>query len=234
MLLPNNEERTHVRRVEELDGVGSTLSTVAVTLDGDLDAESLEVDDESEDSDGRDEVHDVGKTFPVERLLEGATLVVPGEEEVEEGDEGSFELGSASGVDGRGGEGLPNDRFADVGRDEEVDARPEAVALLEELVEEDHDEGGDDELEDKEKADSGAEVGGKAVEASEDVDGSLAERDNHGEDCDGRSAVSSRSLLATPGLPRRVFLDADRSPTQLSTKNTTYASELHRRVPGPP
>lgn len=143
----------------------------------------MEVDDESKDADGRDEVHDVGKTLPVERLPEGATLVVPGEEEVEERDEGSLELGSSTRVDGRGGEGLPDDRFADVGCDEEVDPRAEAVALLEELVEEDHDEGGDDELEDEEEADSGAEVGGEAVESGEDVDGGLAERDDEGEDC---------------------------------------------------
>lgn len=52
---------------------------------------------------------------------------------------------------------------------------------MEELVEEDDDEGGGDELDDEEKTDACAEVGGLAIEACEDVNGSLTERDDEGE-----------------------------------------------------
>lgn len=202
----NHKRGTHVRRVEELDGVRSALAPEPVALDGDLDAESLEVDDEGKDSDGRDEVHDVRETLAVEGLLERAALVVPGEEEVEERNEGALKLGSTARVDGGGGESLPDDRLADVGRDEEVDSRAEAVALLEELVEEDNDEGGDDELEDEEEADSCAEVGGKAVETGEDIDRSLSERNDEGEDCAGRKrTVSSRFPLSCLSVPSRVI-----------------------------
>ena len=101
---------------------------------------------------------------------------------MEERGDGTFELGSASDVDGGGGKGLPDDALANVGGDEEVDAGAETVALLEELVEEDDDEGGDDELDDEEQADASAEGRGSAVEAGEDVDGSLAEGDDKCED----------------------------------------------------
>lgn len=116
------EHDGHVGRVEEFDGVSSSLSSVSVALDRNFDSESLEIDDEGEDGDGRDEIHDVGESFPVECLLQRSSLVVPSEEEMEEGDDGSFEFGSSTGVDGRRRESLPDDRLADVGRDEEIDS----------------------------------------------------------------------------------------------------------------
>jgi len=69
----------HVGGVEELDGIGSTLSTEPVRLDRDLDTEALEVDNSGENDDGCDEVHDVGKTTTPESLTKSTTLVVPGE-----------------------------------------------------------------------------------------------------------------------------------------------------------
>jgi len=98
------------------------LTSESVTLDRDFDSEPLEVDDQGEDGDSCDEVHDVGETFTVERFLECSRLVVPGEEKMEKGDEGTFELRSSSGVDGRRGESLPHDRFANVCSDEQVDS----------------------------------------------------------------------------------------------------------------
>lgn len=176
------EHDGHVGGVEELDGEGSSLTPESVVLDGDLDPEPLEVDDGRKDGDGSDEVHDVGELVSVEGLLESSRLVVPGEEEMEEGDDGSFELCSSSGVDGGRGEGLPDDGFADVGSDEERDSGSETVSLLEEFVEEEDDEGGGDELENQEEADSSSEVRGLSVETGEDVDGSLSEGDDEGED----------------------------------------------------
>lgn len=112
----------HVGSVEELDGVSTTLTSESVTLDRDLDSESLEVDDEGEDGDSSDEVHDVGKSITVESFFECSRFVVPGEEEVEEGDESTFEFRSSSSVDGSRRECLPHDRLADVGSDEQVDS----------------------------------------------------------------------------------------------------------------
>ena len=204
----------HVGGVEQLDGVDTTLATVAVRLDGDLNTEALEVNDDREDDDGGDEGHDIREAITVEGFLEGPGLVVPSEEEMEQGDQGTLELGSTAGVDGRGGEGLPDDGFADVGGDEEGDAGTEAVPLLEEFVEEDDDEGGDDELEDQEETDTGTEVGGLAVETCEDVDGSLAERDEERKDCKRGVSMGSRGRRG-----RLTFLSTtEESPVLLETE----------------
>lgn len=95
---------------------------------------ALEVDNDDEDQDGGQEVEDVGQVLAVERLLERANLVGAGDEQVEEGDDRALELGSATVVDRRGGEGLPHDVLADVGRDEQGDSGAESVALLQKLI----------------------------------------------------------------------------------------------------
>jgi len=172
----------HVGGVEEFDGVGSTLSTEPVGLYRDLDAEALKVDDGGENDDGGDKVHDVGKATTPESLTKCATLVVPGEEEVEEGNESTLEFWPTAGVDGGGGECLPDDGLANVGSNEERDTGTETVTLLEQLIEENNDESGDDELDDQQKADSSAEVTWLAIKTGENVDGSLAKRDNQSED----------------------------------------------------
>jgi len=77
---------------------------------------------------------------------------------VEEGNDGAFEFGSAACVDGCRRECLPHYRLADVGRYEEGDSRAETVPFLEKFVEEDDDKRGRYELDNKEKADTCAEV----------------------------------------------------------------------------
>lgn len=109
----------HVGGVEELDRVRSALPAEPVRLDRDLDTEALEVDDSGEDDNGGDEVHDVRKATTPEGLTEGATLVVPREEEMEESNESTLKFWSAASIDGGGGECLPNDGLANVGSNEE-------------------------------------------------------------------------------------------------------------------
>jgi len=139
----------HVGCVEELDGVGSALPTEPVGLDRNLDTETLEVDDSSEDDGGGNEVHDVGKATTPESLTKSATLVVPGEEEVEEGNESTLKFGTTACVDGSGRECLPDNGLADVCSNKERDTRTETVTLLEKFVEENDNESGDDELDDQ-------------------------------------------------------------------------------------
>ena len=172
----------HVGGVEEFDGVGSALSTEPVRLDGDLDTEALEVDDGGKDDSSGDEVHDVGKATTPESLTKSASLVVPGEEEVEEGDKCTLEFWTAAGVNGSGRECLPDDGLANVSSNEERDTRAETITLLEKFVEENDNESGDDELDDQQKANASAEVTWLTIKAGKDVDCSLAERDNQRED----------------------------------------------------
>ena len=140
----------HVGGVEQADGVRAADTTLAGRLDGDLDAETLEVDDSAENDDSGDQVHDVGQVLAVESLLESDSLVGPGEEEVDKRNDGALELRSTAGVDGCGGESLPHDRLADVGGDEERDTTAETVALLEELVEEDDNKSSNNQLDNQE------------------------------------------------------------------------------------
>jgi hypothetical protein len=48
-----------IRGVEELDGVRSALTAEPVRLDGDLNAESLQIYHSREDDERRDEVHNI-------------------------------------------------------------------------------------------------------------------------------------------------------------------------------
>jgi hypothetical protein len=148
----------HVRGIEELDGVRSPFTTELVALGGDLDAESLEADDEGKNNDSREQVHDVGKPLPPEGLTQRTTFIMPREQEVEQHNDGTFKLGSTANVDGGRGKGLPDDGLADVGGGEQVDAGSETVTFLKEFDEEDDDEGSDGELDDKEKTNTGTEV----------------------------------------------------------------------------
>ena len=120
----------HVGRVEQLDGVVTLLSAVLLVLDGQVDTPSLEVDDNDKDEDGGHQVGQVGQVLPVEGLADGADLVLAGNEQMEKSNDGSLELGSTSGVDSRGTEGLPDNVLADVGGDEQTDAGTQPVALL--------------------------------------------------------------------------------------------------------
>lgn len=114
--------------------------------------------------------------------MESLALVAPGEQEVEESDDSTLELGTTASVDGGGGEGLPNDALTNVGSNEEGDTRAETVALLEKLVEENDNEAGDNKLENEQKADTSTKVAGLSIETSQDIDGSLAEREDDSED----------------------------------------------------
>ena len=171
------EHDRHVRGVEKLDGVRAALSTETVALDRDLDAEALEVNHDGKYGKRGDEVHHVRKTFAPEGLAQGTPFVIPCEKKVEQRDDSALEFGAAAGVDGGRGECLPDDRLTDVGGDEEGDTGTEAVTFLEELIEENDDECGGDELDDKQEAYASTKVRGLAIETSEYVNGGLTEGD---------------------------------------------------------
>jgi len=70
------------------------------------------------------------------------------EREEEYRNHGMFEIGPPTDVASGNGESLPDDRFADAGGDKQIYSGFETVVHLEELVEGDGDEGGDDEPDD--------------------------------------------------------------------------------------
>jgi len=90
--------------VEKLDGVWLSETSHLLAAQGELDSEALEVDDDEHDNDCGDQVAKVWSVLSVEGLFDTVELVWLGQEEVEESDDGTLELGSLVGSDGDWGE----------------------------------------------------------------------------------------------------------------------------------
>ena len=88
----------HVGSVEEAHRVAAAGTTLARALDGDLDTESLEVDDGGENSQGSQQIHDVGQVLAIEGFLQGTCLVGPGHQQVEQGNDSALELWATASV----------------------------------------------------------------------------------------------------------------------------------------
>jgi hypothetical protein len=167
-----------VAGIEELDGVGESLSTSALAVQLKFDTEALEIDDDEDDEDCGEQIAYIRRVLPIESLLQGVELVRLGQQEVEESNDGALELSALLRADGDGRETLPEDDFTDVGGNEEGDAAAKTVALLEELIEEDNDDAGQGELEDDDDAVDHADFVDGTVHAREKVSESLTDGDN--------------------------------------------------------
>lgn len=138
-----------VGSIEQLNGEVGGVSLNTLFLDVEVDSETLEVDDDQEDEDGGEQVVQVGETLSVESLLEGGDLVGFRDQKVEESNDGSFVLSTSFSDDGNGGEGSPEDVFADVGSNEKRDTRStETPSLAENFIEHHDNDTGEGELDD--------------------------------------------------------------------------------------
>ena len=144
-------------------------------LDGDLDTEALEVDHGCEDSDRREQVHDVGKMLSVECLTKGTSLVRPCHQQVDKSDDSSLKFLASASVDCSWRESFPDDRFANIGCNEEGDAGAETIALLQKLIEQNHHKPGNDQLDDQEQTDASSEVRRLAIQPGQDENAGLPE-----------------------------------------------------------
>ena len=142
---------------------------------------TLEVDDNEEDKDGSEEVHQVGEVLSVESFVESSDFILFSCQKMEERNDCAFKFCSSADIDCCWREGLPDDRFANVGGDEEGNTGTETVAFWEELVEEKDDHSSDEKLDDDQRANSSSHLSGIAVHASQNVDDSLAESHDHTE-----------------------------------------------------
>lgn len=138
-----------VGSVEQLDGEVGGMTSNTLLLNMKINSETLEVNDDKEDEDGSEQVIQVGETLSVESLLEGSDLVGFRDQEVEESDDGAFVLSTSFSDDGNGGEGSPEDVFADVGSNEKRDTRSTETPTLGKNFIEHHDNNtGEGELDD--------------------------------------------------------------------------------------
>lgn len=79
----------------------------------------MEVDDDEEDSNRSHQVHQVGQVLSVEGFTETPDLVSACSQQVEQSDDGTFELGTFSGVNCGWREGFPDNSLTDVSGDEQ-------------------------------------------------------------------------------------------------------------------
>ena len=187
------QDNGDVGGVEELDRVGALLASDLLRADAQVHLEALEVDDDQEDEHGGQQAHDVGCVAAVEGLAQRLDLVLPRDQQVEQRDDGALELHALAGCDRGGAEGAPDHVLADVGGDEERDPRAQAVALLQELVQDYHDHACEKELQDDQDRREGTDVRDVAVHATHHVGHRLADRDQHAEQLLG--ALEQRSVL---------------------------------------
>merc|ERR1719352_1674954 len=98
---------------------------------------------------------------------------------MEQGNHCSLKLCASAGVDGGGAEGLPDDGLADVRGDEQRNSAAEAVTLLEQLVQQKHNETGHKQLDNDQQTDTSADVTWVSVHASQHVHNCLSNSDDH-------------------------------------------------------
>jgi hypothetical protein len=106
------------------------LSTVLLVLDCKIDFPSLKVDNNEKDEDCGQQVCQVGKILTVEGLFECLNLVLSGDNEMKEGNDGSFKLGSTSRHDCSWRKGCPRDIFTHIGGHKQINARTQTIAFL--------------------------------------------------------------------------------------------------------
>jgi len=141
----------------------------------------LEVNDYKDDDHSGEEVRKIRRILSVESILKRVELVALGQQEVEKSNDCALKLGALLGSDGDGGEAAPENVLADIRGDEERYARAETVALLEELVEENHDHARGEQLNDNQDGVEGTEVREVTVHAREEISESLTEGDDETE-----------------------------------------------------
>lgn len=171
----------NVGSVEQLDWIAAVLAAITGALDGQIDAETLEIDDDSKHQDGGQQVHQIGQILAIECLAQCTHFIVARGHQMEQSNYGALEFGATSRCHRGGREGLPHDRLAYVGRNEQRNARAQAIALLEQLVEQEHNETGGKQLNDDQQADAGTDFRWITVHAGHHIDNRLSNRYDHAE-----------------------------------------------------
>lgn len=176
------EDNRDVGGVEKLHGVGSLVPSNTSGGQLELNAETLEVDDNEGHDNGSQQVGNVGRVLSPEGLLKGVKLVLLGEQEMEQSNDSAFKLSTLLSTDGHGGERFPKDNLADVSGDEKRDSTAKTVALLEQLVKQDHDDASNGKLGNNQDGVNGSKLGHFTVHAGEQVSDSLTNGDDDSEE----------------------------------------------------
>jgi len=139
----------------------------------------LEVDDHAKDEDCSAKVHQIGQVLAVESLTQSTHLILPCGKKVEQSNDCALKFGAAASVDGGGAESLPDDSLADVGGDEEGDPAAKAITLLKQLVQQQHNETGHEQLDNDQQTDTSADVTWVSIHPGQHIHNGLSDSDDH-------------------------------------------------------
>jgi hypothetical protein len=122
---------------------------------------------------------------------------------MDERKDGTLKFRTTTSVDGGRREGLPHDLLAYVGGDKQGDTRTQAIAFLEQFVEKNDYQSGNNKLDNQKNADTETEFRRRTIETREDVDASLTKGHDDGEHC--CKSQSKFGNLRSPNLKHLHF-----------------------------
>ncbi len=136
----------HVRGVKQLNRILAGLAAVFGVLDGQVHLPSLEINNNKENKDSREQVHQIREVLAVKCFLQSADLVRARQHQMDKCNQGTFEFRSTASVDRGWAEGLPDDGLANVGCDKKRNTRAKTISLLKQLVKDDDNEPSNEQL----------------------------------------------------------------------------------------
>jgi len=141
--LQNNR---NIRRVEQLDRIRSHRSLRSLRRNRDIHAESLEINHRTEHQNRRQQIRHVRQSSSVKRLLQRTRLILSRHQQMEHRNHCSFILRSSWASARHRRKGLPDDRLADVRRNKQRNRTSQSVSLLQQLIQQDHQDTGNKQL----------------------------------------------------------------------------------------
>lgn len=203
----------NVGSVEQLDGVRCNETTLILDLE--LDTETLEVNNDQEHHNSCDEVSQVREVRAVESLEKSRELVGTNVKKVEESDDCALEFRAVRTSDSNWREGLPNDSLANVRSNEDRDSRADTPTDLKELIKQQNDDAGNEQLEDDQDSITSTNLLDVTVHAGENVSDGLTQSDEDTKDLLSRSEELALLLVRLVNL-----------------KDTRAGQELHDNTGG--
>src|SRR5690606_26836291 len=99
---------------------------------------------------------------------------------MEQSNNSAFEFWTSTSVDGSWAESTPDDILADISGNEQRNTRSKTVSFLQQFVEQDHNETGNNKLKNKQQADTSTEVTRLTIQSRQYIDSGLSERQDDG------------------------------------------------------
>lgn len=169
----------HVGGVEQSDWVQGIRAPLSSRLNGDLYSETLQVHNGQEHEDGGQNLEHIGQVLSVECLQNGSSLVRSGAQKMEQGDHCTIKLGTLTSRGSGWSKSLPHDFFAHVGSSEQGNTRAKPVTLLQQFIQQNHDNASKHQLQNQQQNDPQPQHLWWPVHACQHIHGGLAARQHN-------------------------------------------------------